>query len=124
MINLAEDNRKPSVPAAGWRISQWCQAIGLCRASFYNLEGPLRPESVKIGGAHIIIEAPDRYLKRIAVQQGIAAESDLREKDQKGPPARTTGVSDGAPPDPVHGQATATPGLPAVGGIHLAGATT
>lgn len=62
------------VQRAGFSINEYCAAIDLCRASFYNIEPELRPRSVLIGRRRIIIEPPAEYLARLAAAQaGVAA---------------------------------------------------
>jgi hypothetical protein len=56
----------------GWRVSEWATAVGLCRATVYNLlaEGQLR--SVKLGTARIILTPPADFLESLeSVEQRI-----------------------------------------------------
>jgi hypothetical protein len=50
----------------GWRIKEWAAAVGLCRASVYNLLGDQKIESVKSGSARIITTSPREYLTSLA----------------------------------------------------------
>ncbi len=46
----------------GWRPREWGDAVGLCRATVYNLMNESKIASVKSGSARIIITAPAAYL--------------------------------------------------------------
>jgi hypothetical protein len=46
----------------GWRVSEWADAVGLCRASVYNLLSAKAIASVKSGSARIITTSPPDYL--------------------------------------------------------------
>lgn len=46
----------------GWRIPQWCQAVGLKRSTCYNLLVAGKIEAVKAGSAIIVVTQPDQYL--------------------------------------------------------------
>lgn len=59
---------------AGYSIPDWCAAVGISRASFYNLPSELQPKSVKLGRRHIVTEKPEAYLERVS-----AAQQDQRE---------------------------------------------
>lgn len=50
----------------GWRVSEWAAAVGLCRASVYNLLSAKTIRSVKSGSARIITTAPADYLASLA----------------------------------------------------------
>ena len=50
----------------GWRPMEWADAVGLCRASVYNLLAAGSIDSVKIGAARVIITSPADYLARLA----------------------------------------------------------
>ena len=50
----------------GWRPTEWADAVGLCRASIYNLLADGSIDSVKIGAARVIITSPADYLARLA----------------------------------------------------------
>lgn len=50
----------------GWRISEWAAAVGLCRATVYNLLGDGKLCSVKSGSARIITTSPSEYLSRLS----------------------------------------------------------
>lgn len=54
---------------AGYDIKTWCGAVSISRASFYTLPANLRPRTVKLGKRHIVIEAPENYLNRMAALQ-------------------------------------------------------
>lgn len=58
-----------TITPAGWRINDWCRAIGVSRPTFYNLSGNLQPQKVKVGRSVLITEGPTEYLRRIAKQQ-------------------------------------------------------
>lgn len=52
-------------PRAGWRILEWCRAIGGSRAWYYTLDAETAPRARTIGRMHVIIEAPDAWLQRV-----------------------------------------------------------
>lgn len=54
---------------AGWRISEWCAAVGIARSTFYTLTGERAPASVTVGAMHIIMEAPKDWLRRVGTVQ-------------------------------------------------------
>jgi excisionase family DNA binding protein len=47
----------------GWRVSEWANAVGLCRATVYNLLAEGRLRSVKLGAARIILTPPSDFLE-------------------------------------------------------------
>jgi hypothetical protein len=60
--------RMQSIPTCGfgkvgWRVSEWATAVGLCRASVYNLLAAGRLRSVKVGAARIILTPPADFLE-------------------------------------------------------------
>ena len=64
MSSQRRPNDTTSHPAkAGWRVSEWADAVGLCRASVYNLmANDATVTSVKVGAARIITISPADYL--------------------------------------------------------------
>src|SRR5258708_36774532 len=56
----------------GYSVEAFCVAIGICRASYYNLPPKLQPKSVMLGRRRIIREQPAEYLARIAETQEAA----------------------------------------------------
>jgi predicted site-specific integrase-resolvase len=50
----------------GWRVSEWAHAVGISRASVFNLlsDGAIR--SVKSRNARIIVTSPRDYLNALA----------------------------------------------------------
>jgi len=56
----------PQIERAGYDIPAWCAAVGISRATFYKLDGELKPVSVKIGKRHLIVERPADYMARLA----------------------------------------------------------
>ena len=60
-----ESTQKP----LGWRLSEWCERVGICTATYYNLPADLRPPSAKLPGLRLIIEPPEAYLQRICAMQ-------------------------------------------------------
>jgi len=56
----------------GWRISEWCPAVGIARSTYYTLEGDRAPASVKLGGMHIITEGPAEWLRRVGIERSKA----------------------------------------------------
>ena len=65
-MNKRRRNRLKGAPASvakvGWRPAEWGEAVGLCRASVYNLLAARAIESVKIGAARVITTAPSDFL--------------------------------------------------------------
>jgi excisionase family DNA binding protein len=62
--------KKPPVNRIAWSISEWCEAVSVCRARVYNEIERGRIEAVKVGRMRRIITPPADYLKS-------CAESDL-----------------------------------------------
>lgn len=56
----------------GWRIPEWCAAVGIGRSTYYTLRGDRAPASVKVGTMHIVAEAPADWLRRVGVEQKAA----------------------------------------------------
>ena len=54
----------PSTGSAkvGWRPAEWAEAVGLCRATVYNLLAAGSIDSVKIGTARVIVTSPAEFL--------------------------------------------------------------
>jgi len=50
----------------GWRVNEWADAVGICRASVYNLLADGHIRSVKSGSARIITTSPAAYLASLA----------------------------------------------------------
>lgn len=71
--NPAQLAKMEKVTKAGWRIGEWCPAVGIARSTFYTLTGERAPESVKVGSMHIIVEAPSDWLRRVGTDQPKAA---------------------------------------------------
>ena len=46
----------------GWRVKEWAEAVGISRASVYELIASKEIDSVKFGGARIIRTQPDDFL--------------------------------------------------------------
>jgi len=61
--------RPAKIDKAGWRISEWCPAVGIGRSTFYTLTGERAPASVTVGTMHIITEAPQDWLRRVGTVQ-------------------------------------------------------
>lgn len=55
-----------AIPRAGFSIPIWCCAVGISRASFYNLPGHQKPKTARVGRRCIVIEPPADFLARIA----------------------------------------------------------
>jgi hypothetical protein len=49
----------------GWRVSEWAPAVGLSRATVFNLLNDGAINSVKSGNARIITTSPRDYLKSL-----------------------------------------------------------
>jgi hypothetical protein len=60
--------RNRSKEKAGWRVNEWGDACGLCRATVYNLLAAKKLRSVKSGTARIILTPPTEYLESLADQ--------------------------------------------------------
>jgi hypothetical protein len=58
--------REGTSEKVGYRVREWCDAVGISRPSFYNLEGDLAPRTVRINSMPIITESPAAYLARVA----------------------------------------------------------
>ena len=46
----------------GWRINEFADAVGLCRATVYNLLAAGSIDSVKVGAARVIVTTPTAFL--------------------------------------------------------------
>ncbi len=67
---MEHDQRPASEPPkAGYRITEWCRAVGISRPSFYNLTGSLAPTTLRLNSIPIIVEHPADYLRRVAQLQ-------------------------------------------------------
>lgn len=49
------------------RPGEFAAALSISRALLYTL--PVQPRSMKLGGARLILETPEAYLKRVEAQQ-------------------------------------------------------
>jgi hypothetical protein len=61
----AESPVAPSAPApvkAGWRVKPWAAEVGISVSSTYELLAAGRIDSVKFGGARIILTPPATFL--------------------------------------------------------------
>jgi hypothetical protein len=58
--------RSANPEKVGWRINEWADAVGLCRASVYNLLDDQKIAAVKSGSARIITTSPREYLTSLA----------------------------------------------------------
>jgi len=52
----------------GWKVNQWSDAVGCSRSSTYELIAAKRIDSVKLGGARIIITHPEHFLASLATK--------------------------------------------------------
>ena len=69
-METAFHNSTDSTPRPlGWRLSEWCERVGICTATYYNLPADLRPSSAKLPGLRLIIESPEAYLQRLSKMQ-------------------------------------------------------
>ena len=67
---MEHDVNAVAAPAkAGYRISEWCRAVGISRPSFYNLADEFAPRMLRINSMPIILESPAEYLTRVAALQ-------------------------------------------------------
>lgn len=55
---------------AGWRPADWLSAVGISKPTEQRLPESMRPKSVKVGRRRVIIEAPEKWLKRVARNGG------------------------------------------------------
>jgi hypothetical protein len=65
MQNGGESPVAPSAPApvkAGWRVKPWAFEAGISVSSVYELLAAGRIDSVKFGGARIILTSPATFL--------------------------------------------------------------
>jgi len=60
------DTAAPNSAKVGWRISEFADAVGLCRASIYNLLADGKLKSVKSGSCRIIVTSPAEYLTSLS----------------------------------------------------------
>ena len=54
------------IEQVGYAIDIWCTSVGISRATFYKLDGNLKPSQVKIGKRRLIVERPADYMARLA----------------------------------------------------------
>jgi hypothetical protein len=47
---------------AGWRVREWCGAVGVGRSHLYELLNQKKVRAVKSGKATIIVTPPQEYL--------------------------------------------------------------
>jgi len=57
MTSTIQDNR------FGWPIADWAAAVGLCRASVYNLLDDGAIDSAKVGKRRLILTHPRDFLQ-------------------------------------------------------------
>jgi hypothetical protein len=60
-----DDNYRDDIKV-GWRVSEWSRAVGLSRATVFNLLADGTISGVKSGGARIITTSPRNYLASLA----------------------------------------------------------
>jgi hypothetical protein len=60
------DNNHHDDIKVGWRVGEWAHAVGLSRATTFNLLAAGTISGVKSGNARIITTAPRDYLKALA----------------------------------------------------------
>lgn len=63
---MHQNTEAERIRQAGYSIPEWCRAVGISRASYYNLPPGQQPRTAHIGRRHIVIEAPADFLNRIA----------------------------------------------------------
>lgn len=63
---MHQQTETDKIKQAGYSIPEWCRAVGISRASYYNLPADQQPRTARIGRRHIVIEAPADFLNRIA----------------------------------------------------------
>lgn len=54
-----------TIDRAGWRVREWCRAVGIARSTYYALVGGARPHAVHVGRMRIIVESPAGWLRRV-----------------------------------------------------------
>lgn len=54
---------------AAWRVAQWCQEVGVCRATANNLIAASMIESVRVGGMRLITTSPRAFLTAMAAER-------------------------------------------------------
>jgi hypothetical protein len=59
-------NRDQQDDKVGWRVSEWSRAVGLSRATVFNLLAAGTISGVKSGNARIITTTPLDYLTSLA----------------------------------------------------------
>jgi hypothetical protein len=67
-----DDDLQQSVqtpPRYGWTLPEFTRLIGLEHPALGALPPELRPQSVRIGREVVVIEPPERYLRRLARHQ-------------------------------------------------------
>ncbi len=69
---MNRDTQAPVPDRIGYRVGEWCRAIGISRPTFYNLKGDLAPRSKRLKKIPVILEAPGEYAARIAALQASA----------------------------------------------------
>jgi hypothetical protein len=57
-------SKNTNTEKVGWRINEFSDAVGICRAFTYQLLNDGKIESVKIGNARIITTSPGEFLRR------------------------------------------------------------
>lgn len=80
-----EDGQPRAEAPAGWQMSAWCTAVGICRQTLYTIPTDNWPRVVRIGSRVVIIESPADWLKRMADRGGVVA---LRKPDRNAQEAR------------------------------------
>ncbi len=70
-MRVAQRSEKAPLEVAGYSVSRWTAAVGIGRATYYTMSPEHRPQSVKIGVRHIIIETPGDWLARMARHGGV-----------------------------------------------------
>ena len=63
-------HQAPAAPV-GYSVRSWAASVGIGTSTFYTVPSEHRPQSVKVGVRHIIIEAPFDWLKRMAARGGV-----------------------------------------------------
>ena len=57
---------QPQREHVGWRIDNWCDAVGILRAQFYRLSPERRPHAMHLSKRLVIVtESPADWLKRV-----------------------------------------------------------
>lgn len=70
--NMTQENDADhSADKAGWRPSEWNEAVGISRTSVWRLMKEGKIDSVAIGRTRVIITPPSTFLERVFKAGGV-----------------------------------------------------